>query len=295
VVPGRVSARDAFGLSNATTVNGQRLSITNESGKLSINESSLLATDIDCTNGVIHVIDRVLLPQQETIPGTAQNAGQFGTLLAAVKAAGLAEVLSGNGPFTVFAPTDDAFKQLPKGTVESLLKPENKQKLVDILKYHVISGRIYAEDAAAAGQAKTLLGRTVETSVSADGLAVNESNVVQADIETANGVIHVIDSVLLPPQMSPQQAMRTLTTAINRGVPLFNHGNSKACAEIYMEACQEIVDMAGDDIPHGVMTSLKSAMSRAKHIHHSGMRAWALRHGMDAAMDGINQMMVSTN
>ncbi|MHC4398892.1 MAG: fasciclin domain-containing protein, partial [Planctomycetota bacterium] len=284
VVPGRVLAREAFSLPRAATVNGQQLDITNQGGRLSIEESQLLATDIECTNGVIHVIDRVLLPEQERIPSVAENAGKFGTLLAALDAAGLTKVLAGDGPFTVFAPTDAAFKQLPDGTVKSLLKPENKQQLTDILKYHVVSGRIYSQMAAQTGEATTLLGSRLEVSVLSDGLKVNESRVVQQDIESANGVVHAIDSVLLPQPIGPGQAMRTLTQAINRGVPLFNHGNSKACADIYMEACQQIVDFGGETMPASVMTSLKTAVDRAENIHHPSARAWALRHGMDAAM-----------
>ena len=179
VVPDRVSAREAYGLNNAATVNGQRLDITRRDGKLVIGEAKIVATDVNCSNGVIHVIDRVLLPEESRIPAVAEKAGQFSTLLAAVSAAGLAEVLDGEGPFTVFAPTDDAFKALPKGTVETLLKPENKQKLVDILKYHVVSGRVYADQAAEAGRATTLLGSAVETAVSADGLRINDSLVIK--------------------------------------------------------------------------------------------------------------------
>jgi uncharacterized surface protein with fasciclin (FAS1) repeats len=293
VVPGRVSARQAFGLDNAQTVNGQRLDISRRDGKLVIDESNIVATDISCSNGVIHVIDRVLLPQQERIPATAEKDGQFKTLLAAVSAAGLAEVLNGEGPFTVFAPTDAAFKALPKGTVESLLQPENKQKLVDILKYHVVSGRVYSDQAAKANEAKTLLGSVVETSVSADGLRINDSRVVLADLETANGVIHVVDAVLLPQAMTPHQAMRTLEDAIRRGVPVFNHGNHRECAEIYMAACQMIVDSESDQLPHDVMTVMKKTIDRAKHMHHAGSRAWALRHGMDAARSSLRQMSLA--
>ena len=122
VVPGQVSAREAFGLNNAATVNGQRLDIAKRDGKLTAGSANIIATDINCSNGVIHVIDQVQLPEQTRIPAVAEKAGQFSTLLAAVSSAGLAEVLSGDGPFTVFAPTDDAFNSLPKGTVETLLK-----------------------------------------------------------------------------------------------------------------------------------------------------------------------------
>ena len=289
VVPGRVSAREAYGLNNAATVNGQRLGITRRDGKLVIGKAKIVATDVNCSNGVIHVIDQVLLPEESRIPAVAEKAGQFSTLLAAVSAAGLAEVLDGDGPFTVFAPTDDAFKALPKGTVETLLKPENKQKLVDILKFHVVSGRVYADQAAEAGQATTLLGSVVETAVSADGLRINDSLVVKGDLETANGVIHVIDSVLLPQPMSTRQAMRILEDAIRRGVPVFNRGDHRECAEIYTAACQAITESGSDQLPQSVMTALKTALSRAKQMHDASSQAWALRHGMDSALGDLRE------
>jgi uncharacterized surface protein with fasciclin (FAS1) repeats len=293
VVPGRVSARAAYGLDNASTVNGQRVDIGRRDGKLAVGKARIVATDINCTNGVIHIIDRVLLPEQKRIPALAKDAGQFSTLLAAVSAAGLAEVLDGSGPFTVFAPTDDAFEGLPDGTVETLLKPENKQKLVNILKYHVVSGRVYAEQAAQASKANTLLGPVIETSVSADGLRINDARVMQADLDTANGVIHVIDTVLLPKPMTPRQAMRMLIDAIERGVPIYNHGGHRQCADIYTAACQAIVDSGSEELPHSVMSGLQATLDRAKHIHHAGSRAWALRHGMDAALASMRQMSVA--
>jgi transforming growth factor-beta-induced protein len=295
VVPGQVSAREAFGLNNAATVNGQRLDITKRDGKLTVGSANIIATDINCSNGVIHVIDQVLLPEQTRIPAVAEKAGQFSTLLAAVSAAGLAEVLSGDGPFTVFAPTDDAFNSLPQGTVETLLRPENQQQLVDILKYHVVSGRVYADQAAEAGQATTLLGNLVETSVSADGLRVNDSLVVKGDLETANGVIHVIDTVLLPEPMNPAQAMRMLDEAIQRGVPVFNRGDHHECAEIYKDVCMAIVSSKSDQLPQSVMAALKSGLERAEHQHDAGSRAWALRHGMDSAMIGLREMSRTTS
>ena len=120
------------------------------------------------------------------------------TLVAAVKAAGLVDTLAGEGPFTVFAPTDEAFAKLPEGTVESLVKPENKAKLTAILTYHVVPGRIYAKDAVAAEAAATVQGGKVRIAIKNGQLKVNDSKVVLSDIETSNGVIHVIDSVLLP-------------------------------------------------------------------------------------------------
>ena len=132
------------------------------------------------------------------IVDTAVSAGNFKTLVAAVKAAGLVDTLKGKGPFTVFAPTDDAFAKLPAGTVDTLLKPENKEKLVAILTYHVVPGKVMSADLAG----KKTMAKTVEGSELAidatNGVMINNAKVIKADIETSNGVIHVIDTVLMP-------------------------------------------------------------------------------------------------
>jgi uncharacterized surface protein with fasciclin (FAS1) repeats len=145
------------------------------------------------------VIDSVILPSDANIPAVADKAGTFKTLLAAAKAAGLVDALSGNQDLTVFAPTDEAFAKLPKGTVEDLLKPENKDKLAGILKYHVVEGRVYSEDALAAKAAKTLQGASVKISVKDGAAFVDGAKIITTDIDASNGVIHVIDSVILPP------------------------------------------------------------------------------------------------
>jgi uncharacterized surface protein with fasciclin (FAS1) repeats len=128
---------------------------------------------------------------------TAVGAGSFQTLVAAVQAAGLVETLKGPGPFTVFAPTDDAFSRLPAGTVEELLKPENKEKLVAVLTYHVVPGKVLAADVVTLSEADTVQGQKVSISTEG-GVKVDAANVVQTDIECDNGVIHVIDAVILP-------------------------------------------------------------------------------------------------
>lgn len=131
------------------------------------------------------------------IVDTAVKAGQFDTLVAAVKAAGLVETLKGEGPFTVFAPTDAAFAKLPEGTVADLLKPENKDKLVAVLTYHVVAGKVMAADVKTM-KAKTVNGKELSIKVSDKGVMVDGAKVVKTDIVTSNGVIHVIDSVVLP-------------------------------------------------------------------------------------------------
>ena len=135
---------------------------------------------------------------KKDIVDTAVGAGSFKTLVAAVTAADLAETLKGEGPFTVFAPTDDAFAKLPAGTVEDLLKPENKDKLKAILTYHVVSGKVMAKDVMTLKEAKTVNGGMVMVSMKADTVMIDNAKVVQADVECSNGVIHVIDTVIMP-------------------------------------------------------------------------------------------------
>ena len=133
----------------------------------------------------------------QDIVAVASGAGSFNTLVAAVKAAGLVETLQGAGPFTVFAPTDEAFAKLPKGTVEDLLKPENKAKLVAILTYHVVAGKVMAADVKTM-KAKTVNGQELDIKVAAGAVTVDNAKVVKTDVAASNGVIHVIDTVVLP-------------------------------------------------------------------------------------------------
>ncbi|MGO9936467.1 MAG: fasciclin domain-containing protein [Terracidiphilus sp.] len=132
------------------------------------------------------------------IVNTAIAAGDFKTLAAALQAASLVDTLEGPGPFTVFAPTDEAFAKLPAGTVEDLLKPENKQKLISILTYHVVAGKVMAKDVVKLHEAKTVNGQEVKIMVEGGKVMVDNANVSKTDIQCTNGVIHVIDTVLLP-------------------------------------------------------------------------------------------------
>ncbi len=198
VVKGEVPAKTVVGLTGATTLNGQRVDIQVDGRDVSVDGAKVVKTDIACSNGIIHVIDSVILPSSKNIAEVATDAGSFATLLAAAKAAGLVDALTGNDALTVFAPTDEAFKKLPAGTIESLLKPENKGKLAEVLKYHVVAGRVYSTDALKAKTAKTLQGGSVEIGVEGGKAKVNGANLLKTDIDASNGVIHVIDAVLLP-------------------------------------------------------------------------------------------------
>jgi uncharacterized surface protein with fasciclin (FAS1) repeats len=204
VVEGKVMAADVTGLESATTLLGKDIAIKVDMGSVYINDAKVIITDIETSNGVIHVIDAVLLPSDEeakTIVEIAAADERFSTLVAAVTAAELVETLSGEGPFTVFAPTNDAFAALPAGTVESLLLPENKQALTDILLYHVVSGKVMAADVVGLTSATTVLGKDLTITVRDGKVFLNDTvEIIITDIEASNGVIHVIDAVLLPPQ-----------------------------------------------------------------------------------------------
>jgi uncharacterized surface protein with fasciclin (FAS1) repeats len=212
VVPGKVMAADVAGLDGQmadTALEGQQIGITVDMGNVYLNENTqVIITDIEASNGVIHVIDSVLLPssddtamEQPDIVDTAVTDGRFTTLVAAVQAADLAETLKSEGPFTVFAPTDEAFAALPEGTLDSLLQPENKQQLIDILLYHVVPGKVMAADVTNLSSAETALGEEVNISTQDGRVLLNgDVEIIITDIETSNGVIHVIDTVLLPPQ-----------------------------------------------------------------------------------------------
>jgi len=151
-----------------------------------------------CAKSRTYTVSTHVVAQEKDIVDTAVAADGFNTLVAAVKAAGLVDVLKSDGPFTVFAPTDAAFKKLPEGTLEDLLKPENKDKLVAILKYHVVPGKVMAADVVKLDSAKTAQGGKVTIKVANGKVMVDNANVVKTDIGCSNGVIHVIDSVILP-------------------------------------------------------------------------------------------------
>ncbi len=208
VVGSKAMAADVVGLDAVTTLLGKDVAIKQDMGNVYANDAQIIITDIETSNGVIHVIDSVLLPPAEEaamekmdIVDTAVADGRFTTLAAALQAAGLVETLKGEGPFTVFAPTDDAFAKLPAGTIDELLKPESKQALTDILLYHVVSGKVMASDVVNLTSAPTVLGKDVTVTVKDGNVYLNDNiQVIITDIETSNGVIHVIDAVLLPPQ-----------------------------------------------------------------------------------------------
>jgi uncharacterized surface protein with fasciclin (FAS1) repeats len=215
---------------------------------------------------------------------TAVAAGQFDTLVAAVKAAGLVDALKGEGPLTVFAPSDDAFAKLPEGTVEDLFRPENQDKLAAVLTYHVVPEKIILGTQSPA----TLQGQSV-TIEAAGPFKVNGASVTAADIVASNGVIHVIDSVLIPPeaQPTPREAARAvIELAIRRGVPLFNAGQTAACAAIYEVASESLLSAHTDALGEEGRSILRDALRTMRTDDTDPReRAWTLRRGLDAVYD----------
>ena len=230
----------------------------------------------------------------KNIVETASAAGKFNTLIAAAKAAGLAETLQGEGPFTVFAPMDEAFAKLPKGTVESLLKPENKDKLAAILKYHVVPGNVKLAKALEAGQGKTVLGPSLTFKFADGRVKIGTANLVTADIAASNGTIHVIDSVLLPPgppaeASGPAKARKLVELAIERGVPLFNAGQTEACKAVYEVTAEALVDMPASTLPTNDRDKLTGALAQIKDQASARDQAWTLRHALESVYGSLDE------
>jgi transforming growth factor-beta-induced protein len=196
VAPESYMASEVVEMPVIQTAQGGSLIVQVMDSKVMINGAEVIITDIYASNGIIHVIDTVMLPQD--IVDTAVADGRFNTLATALTEAGLVETLKGEGPFTVFAPTDDAFAKLPEGTIEALLA--DIPSLSNILLYHVVAGDVRAAAVVELESADTVNGAPVSIEVMDGKVYINDSQVIIADIVTSNGVIHVIDAVLLPPQ-----------------------------------------------------------------------------------------------
>ena len=222
VIKGEAMAADVQGMKSVKTIGGSELPVVVKDGAVMIGDAKVVKADIGCSNGVIHVIDTVLMPGEKAagsdkkaagsdkkmsdkkmsdkkdIVDTAVGAEDFSTLVAAVKAADLVETLKGEGPFTVFAPNDAAFEKVEEATLTELLKPENKETLQGILTYHVVPGKVMAADVVELESAETASGKKLKIMAKDGKVMINGAKVIATDIECENGVIHVIDTVLMP-------------------------------------------------------------------------------------------------
>ncbi len=284
VVPGRLSSGDVVSLVKIPTVGETDLLVSNTSAGPKVDSANIIKTNIATSNGVIHVIDTVLLPKD--IVDTAKIAGQFKTLLAAAQAAGLVDALKNpKAKLTLFAPTDEAFSALPAGTVYDLLLPSNRARLANILKFHVLDKPILLLKQSP----KTLMGLPLMVS-SAGPAKVNDANIILADIKTTNGVIQVIDKVLLPkmPEATPaQKAINVIELAIERGVPLFNSHKVESCAAIYEVTVESL--LAGHDkaLSSDDRQRLQKARTDAKKDDNARKKAWTLRYALDDVLKSL--------
>lgn len=221
------------------------------------------------------------------IVDTAASAGTFETLIAAAKAAGLVDALKSEGPLTVFAPTDEAFGALPAGTIETLLKPENKDQLATILTYHVVAGDIGSSALADGARLETLAGIDAVISQTESGFNIENARIIKTDIDVSNGVIHVIDRVILPPaQMTRADAAREIGTAIDRGVPMFNHGNAQGAVAVYRSVAQKL--MREGDLSTEERARLEVGLLEAANAHSARASAWKLRYALDDVNESLH-------
>ena len=221
-----------------------------------------------------------LSAKADNIVNVASNAGNFNTLLKAAVEAGLANTLSEDGPFTVFAPTDSAFEKLPDEVIISLLKKENKDKLVSILKFHVIAGN-YPSDKLPLLPLKTLNGQDVNFKVDDGDIFINGAKVIKA----SNGIIHVIDGVLTPPKtISEASAKGIIVRGIQMGVPQFNHGNHSACADIYEISLRSLLMLPDAKLSEANRKLVSKSLLRLSEMDSSTEKAWEARSTFDKLM-----------
>ena len=225
-----------------------------------------------------------LSAKADNIVKVASNAGNFNTLLKAAVEAGLANTLSEDGPFTVFAPTDSAFEKLPDEVIISLLKKENKDKLVSILKFHVIAGN-YPSDKLPLLPLKTLNGQDVNFKVDDGDIFINGAKVLKANINASNGIIHVIDGVLTPPKtISEASAKGIIVRGIQMGVPQFNHGNHSACADIYEISLRSLLMLPDAKLSEANRKLVSKSLLRLSEMDSSTEKAWVARSTFDKLM-----------
>lgn len=209
VASGKAKSTDLTNGQKILTLEGENVTVTiankTNGTSVKIDNATVTTANVEATNGVVHIIDRVMIPPSFTAPTipVLAAAKNLSTLVAAVTAAKLGTTLSGAGPFTVFAPTNEAFKALPAGVLTALLKPENIKALTTVLEYHVVSGEYLSTNLTNGKKIKTLESHSVNVTITGSNVSINTAKVTEADVCAVNGVVHVIDAVLLPPGFTP--------------------------------------------------------------------------------------------
>jgi uncharacterized surface protein with fasciclin (FAS1) repeats len=284
----------------ATALSGQNLPV--DSDALTIAGATLLKADVPFSRGIVHVIDRVMIPETRSIAEIASAEPRLSTLVKAVTAAGLAEQLGGEngGPWTVLAPTNEAFEALGEETINALIA--DPAKLATVLAAHVIPSRVRRSEMIAQGSARTLMGRDAVKFALVDGkVTAGGSGILVADIEASNGIVHIIDRVIIPgaessadtasagPAASPQSVRGLIELAIERGAPLFNDGNEAACAAIYEVTISALVDLSPATLGTGGLERLRMTLAEAETERDATKRAWLYRRALDRVYADANR------
>ena len=229
----------------------------------------------------VFLLGAILNANAASIVEVASRSGQFSTLLKAAVEADLADTLSKDGPFTIFAPTNEAFAELPHGVLAELLKKKNKLQLADLLKYHVVAGSYHSNELPLL-PLKTLNGQDVKFTVGSGSVFINGSQVLTADIEASNGVIHVIDKVLIPQNSGATESARSIIMrGIRMGVPHFNNGNHSACAEIYEITLRSLLMLPQSELSKASREMVSDSLKRVTMMESPTDKAWEAREIFD--------------
>ncbi|MCU0862376.1 MAG: CIA30 family protein [Planctomycetes bacterium] len=312
VVEGRLGSAEVLNQRALSTLAGQQLAV--DFALQRVGGASFVATDVPFEGGIVHVIDKVLLPESRSIAELAVASDQLKTLVTAVKAAGLVDQLGpDNGPWTVFAPVDSAFAKLPKATLEGLLQPANRAALTQILGLHVVPGRIAARELLQKQKLTTLMGAPIEARLVGGKLTIGGAGFVATDLQAGNGVIHLIDTVITEPagggsagatgreravasaaDVSVLPGLRAIyELAIDRGIPLFNRGEVEGCAAVYEVAVQSALQLTRGRVAPELLAELEGAAKKAAAIEDARARAWAYRRAMDQAYQAAEQLVAA--
>jgi uncharacterized surface protein with fasciclin (FAS1) repeats len=297
IAPGMRSSDTVLNSRSLPTLSGQPLTVDAMAGRIA--GAGIAVVDVPFEGGVVHVINKVMMPEQRSVTQIAASDKRLSTLMAAVGSANLTSQFERqSGPWTIFAPVDSAFAKLPKDLVKQLLQPENISSLTQILGLHVVRGRIAARELLVKKEARTLMGQPIGFALKNGKLTIGaDSQIIQGDIQASNGVIHLIDSVLLPPTKAagPEAVKATRSTndssatedfariyalAVERGATLFNDGNPDACAAIYEVAVETMISFAGDRVGEDVLNRLMQTREEATSAD-GRTRAWAFRRALD--------------
>lgn len=301
VVIGVIRSNELLNKRSLKSLAGQSLPIELANG-LSVAGARFESVDVEFDQGVVHVIDTVLVPESRSILDLAASNDRLSTLTAAIQAAGIGSQLeSENGPWTVFAPVNSAFSNLPEGALNELLEPENRAKLIDTLGLHIIPGRIASNELLASQSARSYFGNKIEFSIKDGQVMIANAQIVQSDIQASNGVIHLIDAVIAPKKSNPieqaaptparlnHEAVRLYELAISRGVPLFNAGQESACATIYEITVESMIALGADNLDRRGIEQLEMGMAEAESEQDTTKRAWIFRRALDRAAQRFSQ------